>query len=136
MGTVKLLKSIYTSSDPTALGELQTGDSFVIPSDFTETIYSPIANNTFTVDLTNGTIHKFTTNANTTINLPASVAGKSYMVIISYGGSHTLTWVSTSTIKWVNGSAPTSTSVNGKFDIFCFVCDGTNIYGASGGANY
>ena len=105
-------------------------------TNYTETINAPAAGSAFTVDLTTGTIQKLTTNANTTVTLPASVAGKNYSVIIAYGGVHTLTWAGGGVLKWAGGTAPTATSVNGKFDIFVFTCDGTNTYGRSGGSNF
>lgn len=105
-------------------------------TNYTETVNAPAAGSAFTVDLTTGTIQKLTTNANTTITLPASVAGKNYSIIVAFGGVHTLTWAGGTTIKWAGGTAPTATSVNGKFDIFVFTCDGTNTYGRSGGSNF
>jgi hypothetical protein len=105
-------------------------------TNYTETLNAPAAGSAFTVDLTTGTIQKFTTNANTTITLPASTAGKNFSVIVAYGGVHTLTWAGGGVLKWAGGTAPTATSVNGKFDIFVFTCDGTNTYGRSGGSNF
>jgi len=105
-------------------------------TNYTETINAPAAGSAFTVDLTTGTIQKLTTNANTTITLPASVAGKNFSVIVAYGGVHTLTWAGGGVLKWAGGTAPTATSVSGKFDIFVFTCDGTNTYGRSGGSNF
>jgi hypothetical protein len=89
-----------------------------------------------TVDLANGTVQKITTNGANTITLPNSATGKSYVIIVAYGGTHTVTWAGGSTIKWNNGSAPTQTSTNGKFDIFTFFCDGTNTYGSLFGRNF
>lgn len=105
-------------------------------TNFVETVHTPSSGSSFTVDLANGTVQKLTTNANTTITLPASVAGKSYIVMVAFGGTHTITWAGGSTIKWSGGAAPTATSVNGKFDIFAFTCDGTNTYGRTGGSNF
>lgn len=102
---------------------------------YVETLYSPSANSAFTVDLTNGTIQKFTTNANTTITLPSSVSGKSFVIMVLYGGTHTITWAGGSTLKWAGGSAPSATSTLNKIDIFSFFQDGTNTYGASFGLN-
>lgn len=81
-----------------------------------------------TIDLSNGTIFKVTTNGNNTVTLPSSVTGKSFVVIIAYGGTHTVTWAGGSTIKWFGGTAPVQTSASGKFDIFTFLQDGTNTY--------
>ena len=103
-------------------------------TNYTETLYSNTGSTT--VDLANGTVQKITTNGNITITLPASSVGKSYVIIVAYGGTHTVTWAGGSTIKWNNGSSPTQTSTNGKFDIFTFFCDGTNTYGAQFGRNF
>ena len=105
-------------------------------TNYVETTYAPSAGTAFTVDLTNGTIQKFTSSGNLTITLPSSVAGKSYTVMISYGGTHTLTWAGGGTIKWAGGTTPTATSTSGKIDIFTFLCDGTNTYGFVGGLNF
>jgi hypothetical protein len=103
---------------------------------YTETLYAPAAASAFTVSLANGTIQKLTTNANTTITLPSSVSGKSFVIMIAYGGVHTITWAGGSTIKWAGGSAPTVTSVLNKIDIFSFFQDGTNTYGVAFGLNH
>lgn len=120
------------------LASITTGTAITKPTitNYIETLYSPAAGSAFTVDLTNGTIQKFTTNANITISLPASVAGACYTVIIAYGGTHTLTWAGGGTIKWANGAAPIGSSTSGKFDMFSFICDGTNTYGCSRGLGY
>ena len=105
-------------------------------TNYTETQYVPSAGSAFTVNLANGTFQKLTTNANVTITLPASAAGKSYALMVAYGGTHTVTWAGGTTIKWAGGAAPTATSTLNKFDIYTFVCDGTNTYGADGGRNF
>lgn len=106
-----------------------------VVTNYTETLYAPSAGTAFTISLANGTLQKFTSSGNLTLTLPSSVAGKSYVVMVAYGGAHTLTWAGGSTIKWVGGVAPTATSVNGKTDIFSFFCDGTNTYGFVMGQN-
>lgn len=105
-------------------------------TDYTETVYAPAAGTAFTVNLANGTEQRFTSNGNITITLPAAAAGKSYTIQIAYGGAHTLTWAGGTAIKWAGGSAPTATSINGKFDTFVFTCyDASNTFGNTGGAN-
>lgn len=115
-----------------------TNVTFVNPTitNYTETAYAPSAGSAFTIDLANGTIQKFTSNANMTLTLPSSVNGKSYTIAVVYGGAHSLTWAGGSTIKWDTGSTPTATSVSGKIDIFTFVCDGTNTYGSVFGQGF
>ena len=105
-------------------------------TNYTETTFSPAANTAFTVSLANGTVQKLTTNGTTTITLPASESGKSYVIIVAYGGAHALTITGGSTLKWSGGAAPAFTSASSKFDIFSFFCDGTNTYGTAIGLNY
>lgn len=103
-------------------------------TNYVETLYA--ASGSTTVDLTNGTVQKITTTGNNTVTLPSSVSGKSFVIIIAYTGAHTITWAGGSTLKWPSGTAPTQTKVNGKFDIFSFIQDGTNTYGTTFGTNF
>jgi hypothetical protein len=105
-------------------------------TNYVETLYAPAAGSSFSVALINGTVQRFTTNANTTITLPASLAGKSFVIMVQYGGTHTLTWAGGSTLKWNANITPTPTSVNGKIDIFSFFQDGTNTYGSTFGQSF
>lgn len=104
---------------------------------YTEAVYAPAAGSAFTVDLANGPIQRFTTNANTTITLPAAVAGKSYIIELIYGGAHTVTFAGGTAIKWPGDTAPTVTSVSGKRDKFSFICPTSSITdGSVIGLNY
>jgi len=105
-------------------------------TNYTETLYEPSAATAHTVSLSNGTVQKLATSGNCTITLPSSVAGKSYMIMVAYGGAHTLTWAGGTAIEWAGGTAPTATSVSGKVDIFTFVCDGSVTYGGVMGRNF
>ena len=133
-GTIAIDSTVATLSGTQTL----TNKTLTNPTitNYTETLFSPAADSSFTVALTDGTVQKFTTNANTTVTLPSSVAGKSFVIIIAYGGSHSITWAGGSVIKWAGGVTPTATAVNGKFDIFTFFQDGTNTYSSVLGQNY
>lgn len=117
---------------------LSTAPSLANPTvtNYVETLFAPAAGSSFTVDLANGTVQKLSLNANGTITLPASVSGKSFVIIVTYSGAFTLTWAGGSTIKWPGGTVPTASSASGKFDIFTFFQDGTHTYGQSFGLNY
>ena len=149
--TTHLTSLTLASALPVASGgtgvTTSTGSGNVVLSDtpaianptvtnYVETLFAPAAGSSFTISLSNGTVQRFTTNANTTITLPTSVAGKSFVIMIQYGGAHTLTWAGGSTLKWSSGITPTPTSVNGKIDIFTFFQDGTNTYGSTFGQNF
>ena len=92
-----------------------------VVTNYTETLYSPSAGTAFTISLTNGTVQKITSSGNLTITLPSSATGTSYVIIVAYGGTHTLTWAGGSTIKWAGGTTPTPTSASGNFDIYVFI---------------
>jgi hypothetical protein len=131
------------SDAPTIVNPTSSNGTFTTPNitnptvtNYVETLFAPAAGSSFTVTLSNGTVQRFTTNANTTITLPASVAGKSFVIMVQYGGTHTLTWAGGSTLKWNANVTPTPTSANGKIDIFSFFQDGTNTYGSTFGQNF
>jgi hypothetical protein len=105
-------------------------------TNYVETLYAPSAGSAFTISLANGTVQEITLNANGTITLPSSVAGKSFTIIVTYSGSYSLTWAGGGTLKWSGGTTPTATSTSGKYDIFNFYQDGTNTYGSVFGLNY
>lgn len=127
---------VGTSDSQTLTNKTLTSPTLTNPTvtNYVETLYS--ASGSTTVDLANGTVQKITTTGNNTVTLPSSVAGKSFMIIIAYTGAHTITWAGGSTIKWPSGTAPVQTKVNGKFDIFSFIQDGTNTYGTAFGTNF
>jgi hypothetical protein len=128
----------YTTTGTGTVVALSTTPSITNPTvtNYVETLHAPAAGSSFTVDLANGTVQKLSLNANGTITLPSSVAGKSFVIIVTYSGAFTVTWAGGSTLKWPGGTVPTASSANGKFDIFTFFQDGTNTYGNSFGLNY
>jgi len=103
-------------------------------TNYTETLFT--ATGSTTIALSNGTIQRITTSGSTTITLPASVAGKSFTVIVSYAAADAITWAGGSTLRWAGSTTPTPTSATGKLDIFNFYQDGTNTYGSIFGQNY
>lgn len=94
-----------------------------------------LTSTSFSPALTSTAVFNYTTNGNTTINLPTPVAGKSFSISLTYGGVHTLTWAGGAR-KWPDGEVPTPTSVSGKIDVFTFMCvDGTNWLAFASGQN-
>jgi len=145
MAVVNLVKSIYTSTDVTSLGELASGDTVAIPSgstltnptvtNYTETAYTANTSTAITVSLANGTVQILTLTGNATITMPTASAGKSFIIILRQDatGSRSVTW---STVNWAGGTAPTVTGTASKQDIFSFFSDGTSWYGTTIGQNY
>jgi hypothetical protein len=93
---------------------------------YTEGYDAPAAGTAFSPNIAADTLFYYQTSGNVTITLPSPAVGRSFTIILKYGGSHTLTWAGGARL-WPGGSAPTPTSVSGKFDVFSFVCvDGSN----------
>jgi len=89
---------------------------------YTEEVHAPAAGSSFTFDFANGTIQGYSTNANTTITLPAVTAGRSFSIQIAYGGAHVLTWAG-GTIAWAGGNAPAFSGASGKTDTVSFMAN-------------
>jgi hypothetical protein len=132
------LASALTDETGSGSAVFGTSPSITNPTvtNYVETLYAPSAGSAFTISLANGTIQEISLNANGTITLPSSVAGKSFTIIVTYSGTYSLTWAGGGTLKWAGGTTPTATSVSGKYDIFNFYQDGTNTYGSVYGLNY
>jgi 6-phosphogluconolactonase (cycloisomerase 2 family) len=104
-------------------------------TNYTETVNAITAGTSANIDLSLGTVVTFTiSGGNATITMPTTVAGKSFVLILTQDSSaRTVTW---STVAWPAGTAPTVSTGSGKKDIFSFFSDGTNWYGATIGQNY
>jgi hypothetical protein len=145
MPVVNLVKSIYTSTDVTALGEIASGDTFDVPSgstltnptvtNYVETLFTANTGTAITVNLANGTVQNLTLTGNATITMPTAVAGKSFIIMLRQDGtgSRSVTW---STVVWPGGTAPTITGTASKMDMYSFFSDGTNWYGVTVSQNY
>lgn len=83
--------------------------------------------------LSNGSQRKITLTANTTLTLPAPVAGKSLLIAVYTGaGSFTCAWASASgAVRWPNGATYVATTTASRIDVVTFVShDGVNWYGS------
>lgn len=136
MAAVNLVKSIYTGSDVTSLGELASGDTVTIPSGSTVTS-STITTSTLTgaketqvaisasaIDLTLGNYFTKTISGTTTFtisNTASSGTVNSFILDLTNGGSATVNWWTG--VKWAGGTAPTLT-VSGRDVLGFFTEDG------------
>lgn len=116
-----------------------------------------LANKTLTKPTINGSIQAYTTDtdgATVTFNMSASnihtvtlggsrtlavsnvSTGQAFVIILLQDGtgSRTVTWWGS--IKWAGAAAPTLTTTASRYDIFSFIYDGTNYYGAAVGYNF
>lgn len=145
MPVVNLVKSIYTSTDVTALGEIASGDTVDIPSgstltnptvtNYVETLFAANTGTAITVNLANGTVQDLTLTGNATITMPTAVAGKSFIIMLRQDatGSRSVTW---STVVWPSATAPTITGTASKMDMYSFFSNGTVWYGVTVSQNY
>lgn len=89
---------------------------------------SAVASGTaFSPNLAADTLFSYTTTGNATVTLPAATVGKSFTVIMNYGGAHTVTWAG-GAIRWTESAAPRPTSVSGKADVFSFMCASAGVW--------
>jgi len=148
MALVKFIKSIYTGSDVTSLGEIASGDTVDIPSGstatavtfndgYTEEVATANTSTAYTISLANGSVQILTLTGNCTYTFPTPVAGQSFTLVQKQDatGSRTVTWPAS--VKWPASTAPTITSTASKADKFVFTAiDSSNWLGSVAGQNY
>lgn len=148
MALVKFIKSIYTGSDVTSLGEIASGDTVDIPSGstatavtfndgYTEEVATANTSTAYTISLTNGSVQILTLTGNCTYTFPTPVAGQSFTLVQKQDatGSRTVTWPAS--VKWPASTAPTITATASKADKFVFTAiDSSNWLGSVAGQNY
>lgn len=83
---------------------------------------------TITFDLNAGNVHTVTLGGNRVLALSNADTGQYFVIELTQDttGSRTVTWFTT--IRWVDGVAPTLTTTANKRDVFGFRCTGTNTY--------
>lgn len=164
MAVVNLVKSIYTGSDVTSLGEIASGDSVNLPTgsqlnsadivstsatqtltnktltnptvtNYVETVFTANSSTAITLALTNGTVQIITLTGNATITMPTATAGKSFIIMLKQDATGGRS-VTWSTVKYAGGTAPTITATASRMDILSFFADGTNWYGTVIGQNF
>ena len=155
MAVVNLVKSIYTGSDVTSLGEIASGDTVNLPagsqlnsSDIItagatqtlsnktitgtkETVYTITDGAAFEIDPANGGIQTITLGASRTPAATNFAAGQSVTLMINDGTAYTITWTTVNP-TWVGGSAPTLATSG--YTVIEFWKVGSTIYGAYVGA--
>ena len=133
MAEVNLVKSIYTGTDVTSLGEVTSSDTIADISlkEITETQPPGTSGTTYTVSLANGTIFNLTNSASVAITMPAEEAGKSFTIITQVAPS----WAVPTggyAIKWASATVPTAQTIS----IYSFISDGSCWYGMEAGNGF
>lgn len=96
--------AVYTlGSSPNLTGLNVSGES--VFTEMTETV-TTVSGATPDIDMEDGTIFELTTSADTTFTFsnPAATGATSFTLIVTAGGSHTLTWPAS--VDWAGGEAP------------------------------
>ena len=108
-----------TLTKPTLNGSIQGSAS-----------YTPAGAGTATLNLSTANRHCITMPAgNISIAISNATVGQIFIIEITQdGGGSRLVSSWFSTIRWVNGTAPTLTTTGSKRDVFGFVCTGSNTY--------
>lgn len=102
---------------------------------YTEGGDAPASGTAFSPNLAADTLFYYQTSGNVTITLPTPAQWKSFAIKLKYSGAHSVTWAGGAR-EWPGSTVPTPTSVNGKSDLFTFICfDGVNWTGSMT-ANY
>ena len=121
----------------TMSGETVFADQLVtrpVIKDYGETKVAMAAH---TVDLSLGNVQTYTLSGNQTLifsNPPATGTSGSFTLIVTNGGSATLSWPASIT-KWAGGTAPTLTASGIDILTFTTIDGGTNWYGFLAGAD-
>ena len=81
-------------------------------------------------DTSLGRIATITLGASRTFGAPTNLKVGTYILHVIQGGtgSYTITW--NGVFKWTAATAPTLSTAVGRRDVFSFISDGTNLYGA------
>ena len=94
----------------------------------TQTVVADSDGATITFDLDAGNVHTVTLGGNRILALSNADTGQYFVLELTQDatGSRTVTWFTT--IRWVDGTAPTLTTTAAKRDVLGFRCTGTNTY--------
>ena len=133
--TVTVANAALPKAGGTMSGETIFADQLVtrpVLKDYGETKVAMAAH---TVDLSLGNVQTYTLSGNQTLvfsNPPATGTSGSFTLLVTNGGSATLTWPASVT-KWAGGTAPTLTASGVDIIVFTTIDAGTNWYGFAAG---
>ena len=133
--TVTVANAALPKAGGTMSGETVFADQLVtrpVLKDYGETKVAMAAH---TVDLSLGNVHTYTLSGAQTLvfsNPPATGTSGSFTLLVTNGGSATLTWPASVT-KWAGGTAPTLTASGVDIIVFTTIDAGTNWYGFAAG---
>jgi len=114
----------------------KTVEAGTFTNGYTEETATANTSTAYTIDLANGSVQILTLTGNCTFTFPTATAGRSFLLMLRQDGTGSRTVTYPAAVKWPASTAPTITATASRQDIFSFVSDGTNWFGATGGQNY
>ena len=132
--TVTVANAALPKAGGTMTGEINAADQLItrpVLKDYGETKVAMAAH---AVDLSLGNVQTYTLSGNQTLtftNPPASGTSGSFTLLVTNGGSATLTWPSS--VDWAGGPAPTLTTSGIDAIVFTTIDGGTIWYGFAAG---
>ena len=132
--TVTVANAALPKAGGTMTGEINAADQLItrpVLKDYGETKVAMAAH---AVDLSLGNVQTYTLSGNQTLtftNPPASGTSGSFTLLVTNGGSATLTWPTS--VDWAGGTAPTLTASGIDAMVFTTIDGGTIWYGFAAG---
>ena len=129
-----LANTMLPKAGGTMAGEINAADQLItrpVLKDYGETKVAMAAH---AVDLSLGNVQTYTLSGNQTLtftNPPASGTSGSFTLLVTNGGSATLTWPTS--VDWAGGTAPTLTASGIDAMVFTTIDGGTIWYGFAAG---
>ena len=129
-----LANTMLPKAGGTMAGEINAADQLItrpVLKDYGETKVAMAAH---AVDLSLGNVQTYTLSGNQTLtftNPPASGTSGSFTLLVTNGGSATLTWPTS--VDWAGGTAPTLTASGIDGMVFTTIDGGTIWYGFAAG---
>jgi len=124
------------NGDMTLGGGIACADEVIGRPRFTDYAETKVAMSANAVDLSLGNVQTYTLSGNQTLtftNPPATGNAGSFTLIVTNGGSATLTWPTS--VDWAGGSAPSLTSSGIDILTFMTIDAGTIWYGFAAGTD-
>ena len=128
--------SMDVNGDMTLGGGIACADEVIGRPRFTDYAETKVAMSANAVDLSLGNVQTYTLSGNQTLtftNPPATGNAGSFTLIVTNGGSATLTWPTS--VDWAGGSAPSLTSSGIDILTFMTIDGGTIWYGFAAGTD-
>lgn len=130
IGNIDTFFNSISGTSGTSISNPYTGNLQINGQIWTGLSDGGTSSSTETINFDNSNILTYTLGDSTTFTLSNMNSGGTYIVIIRQsisGGPYTSTF---NGVIWSGVSSPTQTVTSGKYDVYTFIYDGTNIFGS------